>query len=477
MTYTPNAGWTGSDSFTYKANDGHLDSNTATVTITVKAVNHAPVVNAVSVSTNQDTAVQITLNGTDIDGDALTYAIVGGPGHGNLGTVSGAKVTYTPNAGWTGSDSFTYKANDGHLDSNTATVTITVKAVDTTPPVITVPANMTVEATASYGAVVKFTATAVDAVDGAVPCKATPASGSKFPLGTTTVKVTATDKAGNTATKTFTVTVVDTTPPVIIVPANMTVEATASYGAVVKFTATAVDAVDGAVPCKATPASGSKFPLGTTRVKVTATDKAGNTASKTFRVKVVDTTGPDINASDSYSVNATGPAGALVTATMLNIKAVDKVDGNVPITYSPALPHTFPLGVSTLRLTAQDSHGNKTTETTKIYVTYDWGRWVQPSSSVYQSGDTIKVAFTIDHTGGTPMITTALAYLTVRDSSGARKINHKPFTYYAGADQYRFYSGATYGFSTTGWALGGYTLSVDLGDGVSHTDTISLTTK
>ncbi len=135
VTYTPNAGWTGSDSFTYKANDGHLDSNTATVTITVKAVNHAPVVNAVSVSTNQDTAVQITLNGTDIDGDALTYAIVGGPGHGNLGTVSGAKVTYTPNAGWTGSDSFTYKANDGHLDSNTATVTITVKAVNHAPVV------------------------------------------------------------------------------------------------------------------------------------------------------------------------------------------------------------------------------------------------------------------------------------------------------------------------------------------------------
>src|SRR5439155_21652601 len=97
LTYTPNAGFFGTDSFTFKANDGLLDSNVATVSITVRKLNHAPVANDGSVATDQDTAVGITLVASDPDGDPLRFAFVSGPAHGTF-TGPGASRTYTPAA-------------------------------------------------------------------------------------------------------------------------------------------------------------------------------------------------------------------------------------------------------------------------------------------------------------------------------------------------------------------------------------------
>jgi hypothetical protein len=257
----------------------------------------------------------------------------------------------------------------------------------------------------------------------------------------------------------------------------MTVEATGAYGAAANFTVSATDAVDGPVAATAIPASGSQFPLGTTTVTVTAKDKAGNTATKTFTITVRDTTGPAISAMDHYHISATGPAGALVTAGMLGITATDKVDGVVALTYTPALPFTFSLGspsLTLLTLRAEDSRHNATVTTTKIYVTYAWDKWVEPSKDYYRSGETVKVAFKIQHPGSTPKVTTALAKLTVTASGNVKKINAQPFTYNAASDEYRFMVGTVYGLNTTGWAKGNYTLSVDLGDGVSHTTTLTL---
>ena len=129
LTYTPAAGYSGPDSFTFKANDGLLDSNIATVSVTVVHVNHAPVAAAQSVTTNQDTAKAITLTATDVDSDPLTYAIVTAPVHGTLSGTA-PLVTYTPAAGYSGPDSFRFKANDGLLESNIATVSVAVVQVD-----------------------------------------------------------------------------------------------------------------------------------------------------------------------------------------------------------------------------------------------------------------------------------------------------------------------------------------------------------
>ena len=125
MTYTPAANYNGSDSFTFRTSDGSLNSATATVSITVNAVNDAPLANSQSASTSKNTARSITLTGSDVDGDALTFTLIAGPTNGTLsGTVP--NLTYTPNTDFLGNDSFTFKANDGSTDSALATVSIAV---------------------------------------------------------------------------------------------------------------------------------------------------------------------------------------------------------------------------------------------------------------------------------------------------------------------------------------------------------------
>lgn len=134
FTYTPNAGFTGSDSFTYKAKDGGgLDSNTATVTITV-AGNTAPVAGNDSYSTAQGSALMVAApgvlgNDSDADVNSLTAMLVANPANGALSLNPNGAFTYTPTAGFTGSDSFTYQANDGMANSNVATVSLTVTPV------------------------------------------------------------------------------------------------------------------------------------------------------------------------------------------------------------------------------------------------------------------------------------------------------------------------------------------------------------
>jgi len=132
LTYTPNANYNGSDSFTFKANDGIADSAVATVSITVTAVNDNPVANAQSVSVLEDGYVAITLTGSDIDGNPLTYIVVAGPSNGGL-TGTAPNLIYTPNANYNGSDSFAFRVNDGYVSSSATTVSITVTAVNDTP--------------------------------------------------------------------------------------------------------------------------------------------------------------------------------------------------------------------------------------------------------------------------------------------------------------------------------------------------------
>ena|GEM_PF-1142958 len=132
FVYTPANGFTGTDTFTYRASDGTLQSNIATVTITVEATNAPPTAQNGSVTTPEDTPVAVTLQASDPDGDTLSYQIVTSPQHGAL-SGTGAQLTYTPHADYHGEDSFVFKANDGQADSNQATVTITLTPVNDAP--------------------------------------------------------------------------------------------------------------------------------------------------------------------------------------------------------------------------------------------------------------------------------------------------------------------------------------------------------
>jgi hypothetical protein len=131
FVYTPTTGYTGSDSFTYKAHNSAGDSNTATVSITVNTPPAPTAVNdSYSVYINRTLTVAagagLLLNDTDSTGLSLTASKVSDPSHGSVTVNSDGGFTYTPTTGYSGSDSFGYKAYNGFVYSSTATVTITV---------------------------------------------------------------------------------------------------------------------------------------------------------------------------------------------------------------------------------------------------------------------------------------------------------------------------------------------------------------
>jgi len=130
FTYTPAENFCGEDSFTYKAYDGALYSNVATVTIHVTCVNDAPVAQDDRYTTNEDTPLLVPAPGSSATTTTwtvtrLTAVLVSGPAHGTLTLNPDGSFTYTPAENFCGEDSFTYKAYDGALYSNVATVRIT----------------------------------------------------------------------------------------------------------------------------------------------------------------------------------------------------------------------------------------------------------------------------------------------------------------------------------------------------------------
>jgi hypothetical protein len=132
VTYHPNANFNGSDSFTFKASDGQIDSNIATVSITVNSLNDAPVANSFAIQTAVNTPVSISLTGSDVENAPLTFSVVTNPQHGTLSGTPPSLI-YTPENGYSGVDSLTYRANDGTVNSELATVTITVSSGNLPP--------------------------------------------------------------------------------------------------------------------------------------------------------------------------------------------------------------------------------------------------------------------------------------------------------------------------------------------------------
>jgi hypothetical protein len=243
----------------------------------------------------------------------------------------------------------------GTNPGTTMDVSFDVTVVDTAAPTITCPEDMTLECTSEDGAIAMFEATAEDTGDADPTIVCTPPSGSVFPLGTTTVECVATDASGNSSSCSFDVTVVDTTPPVITCPDDLTVECAGPDGAVATFDATATDECDEAPVVVCTPASGSLFPLGTTTVECTATDASGNSSTCTFEVSVVDTTPPVITCPDDMTLECTGPDGAVATFAAM---ATDLCDTDPVVVCTPPSGSTFPLGTTTVECVATDASGN-----------------------------------------------------------------------------------------------------------------------
>jgi VCBS repeat-containing protein len=147
FTYVPNASFCGMDSYTYSVSDASGSTDTATVTINVACVNQAPVAFDDAYSVDEGSKLNVTApgvlgNDSDADGDPLTAILVAGPLHGALTLDLDGSFSYTPEAGFSGGDSFSYLARDtGNADSNTAAVTITVNQVNRAPNCSAVAAN------------------------------------------------------------------------------------------------------------------------------------------------------------------------------------------------------------------------------------------------------------------------------------------------------------------------------------------------
>ncbi|MBX7093572.1 MAG: HYR domain-containing protein [Flavobacteriales bacterium] len=268
-----------------------------------------------------------------------------------------------------------YTATDGA--SNTSTCSFNITVVDNELPVFTsCPSNITQNAVAgTCAATVSWTTpVATDNCSATVTQTSGAISGSSFSVGTSTVTYTATDPAGNTATCSFTVTVVDAQAPVITsCPSNISVNASAGIcGAVASWTAPSVtDNCSGATITQTSgPASGSTFPVGVTTIVYTATDGAGLTATCTFTVTVTDNQAPTISGCPSNQTlpNTNNVCGRVVNWTAPT--ATDNCTGaTITQTSGPASGSTFPIGVTNIVYTATDASGNTSTCSFSITIT------------------------------------------------------------------------------------------------------------
>jgi hypothetical protein len=138
LTYTPNPNWNGTNTFTYKANDGVTDSNIATVTITVNPINDPPVCSADTATTNEDNSVTIAVTSNDNAGppdedQTLTITSVTQGGNGTVVNNGNNTITYMSNPNYNGSDSFSYTISDSGGLTDTATVNVIVNPVNDPP--------------------------------------------------------------------------------------------------------------------------------------------------------------------------------------------------------------------------------------------------------------------------------------------------------------------------------------------------------
>lgn len=141
FTYTPHADYSGSDSFTYSARDPSGATGLGSVALTVRGVNDPPVATADGYATDEDIALVVTAPGVlgndgDVDGDVLSVTLLGPPAHGTLSLEASGAFVFTPERDFHGTDSWSYRAGDGHGGTRDGTVAVTVQPMNDAPAAI-----------------------------------------------------------------------------------------------------------------------------------------------------------------------------------------------------------------------------------------------------------------------------------------------------------------------------------------------------
>ena len=360
FTYTWSNGATTEDisgitagTYTVTVRDGNGCQSRFTIVVANEIDNQAP-----TISCN---APIIVSNDAGLCGAVVNYVVSSAdncPGEVVTQTAGLASGAVFP----VGTTTNTFVVTDA--SGNTANCSFTVTVNDTENPTITCNAPIVVSNDAGQcGAVVEYVISSDDNCPGEVVTQtAGLASGSLFPVGTTTNTFVVTDASGNTATCSFTVRVNDTENPTIACNAPIAVNNDAGQcGAVVNYSVTSTDNCSGQVITQtAGQASGSLFPVGTTTNTFVVTDASGNTATCSFTVTVTDNEAPVITVSNILSCYEAGTFGCSIN---LGVTASDNC-GVASLTSNA--PACFPVGTTTVTWTAMDVNGNSSTATQTV---------------------------------------------------------------------------------------------------------------
>ena len=302
-------------------------------------------------------------------GDYFSYALLSGPAWLSMST--NGVLTGSPTLTNLGTNLFVIGITDANGFSAQTNLQLVVNLPP--PPVILVPANITVQATNLLGNMVFYSVTATDVVDGVIAPTVTPVSGSTFTLGTTLVTATVTDSSGLSSTNTFTVTVVDTNLPVI---ASQPVSLTNLIGSSASFSVSAsafsplsyqwwfgASMLSGQTNSTLTVSPVSLSSAGSYYVSVTSL--GGTTNSLPATLTVLNPTPPVITVPSTIVVQATNLAGNVV---FFSVTATDTVDGVISPVVTPASGSVFPLGTNVVTATATDSSALSATNTFLVIV-------------------------------------------------------------------------------------------------------------
>ncbi|HSS52695.1 MAG TPA: Ig-like domain-containing protein, partial [Thermoanaerobaculia bacterium] len=401
VKYTPAANYNGSDSFTYTISDGHGGTATGAVTITVTAVNDAPVANADAASVAEDGTANISIlgNDTEVDGDTLSVTAVTQGAHGAVVINPDKTVKYTPAANYNGSDSFTYTVSDGNGGTATGTVTMAITAVNDAPIAnadsATVAEDGTVNVTVlgndtdvdgdtlSVTAVTQGTHGAV-AINPDKTVKYTPAANYN---GSDSFTYTVSDGHGGTATGAVAINVTSVNDPPVAVNDSTTVVAGSAVIVSVLANDTDIDGPSLSVSSVTQGAHGSvainagqtvtytaALYVGTDTFTYTVSDGAGGTATATVNVTI---TAPpriitgiqarfDFNEGSGSTVNDTSGVGTPLNLTISSPSSVSWISGGLKVNTATAISSS---GIASKIISAAQSSNALTVEA-----------WVTPSS-------------------------------------------------------------------------------------------------